>query len=134
MASLTYYYYLVFFLCFHACTTARLLIVSDKQLASKDYVETSAAGSSDRGSNTVQLDNQMLSSVQEGINIKISYASWKPLHQATGTEISRRSTVESSPSNAEENVSSKDNDNVQDIEVMDYAQPHRKPPIHNKGT
>lgn len=47
---------------------------------------------------------------------------------------SERSTLESPPSNAEKNVSSKDNDTVEDIAVMDYALPHRKPPIHNKGT
>lgn len=42
--------------------------------------------------------------------------------------------LESPPSKAEENVSSKNKDTAEDIEVMDYAQPHRKPPIHNKGT
>lgn len=40
----------------------------------------------------------------------------------------------------EESVSSSKDDTearaeaVEDIVVMDYAQPHRKPPIHNKGT
>lgn len=45
-------------------------------------------------------------------------------------------------SNMEESVSSSKDDTeaeagaeaVEDIVVMDYAQPHRKPPIHNKGT
>lgn len=32
----------------------------------------------------------------------------------------------------EEAVDSKENDTVEDIVVMDYAQPHRKPPIHNE--
>ena len=34
----------------------------------------------------------------------------------------------------EEAVDSKEKDNVGDIDVMDYAQPHRKPPIHNEKT
>ncbi|KAL5748497.1 hypothetical protein ACOSP7_025539 [Xanthoceras sorbifolium] len=38
----------------------------------------------------------------------------------------------SSPHDTEEAVDSKENDVVEDIEVMDYAQPHRKPPIHNE--
>jgi hypothetical protein len=41
--------------------------------------------------------------------------------------------LESPPSdNAEESVGAKENDMGEDIVVMDYAQPHRKPPIHNK--
>lgn len=45
-----------------------------------------------------------------------------------------RSMLESSASNAEGNVSNKDEEKTEEIDVMDYAQPHRKPPIHNKGT
>ncbi|KAM7273279.1 hypothetical protein ACFE04_027943 [Oxalis oulophora] len=32
----------------------------------------------------------------------------------------------------EEAVNSKENDKLEDVVVMDYAQPHRKPPIHNE--
>ncbi|KAK6274952.1 hypothetical protein POUND7_004661 [Theobroma cacao] len=32
----------------------------------------------------------------------------------------------------EKAVDSKEKDNVGDVDVMDYAQPHRKPPIHNE--
>lgn len=45
-----------------------------------------------------------------------------------------RSILESSTSNVEQNISNKDDDKKEEIDVMDYAQPHRKPPIHNKGT
>ncbi|KAK3224876.1 hypothetical protein Dsin_004738 [Dipteronia sinensis] len=38
----------------------------------------------------------------------------------------------SSTHNTDEAVDSKENDVVEDIVVMDYAQPHRKPPIHNE--
>lgn len=38
----------------------------------------------------------------------------------------------SAPHDAEETVDSKQTDTVEDVVVMDYAQPHRKPPIHNK--
>ncbi|GMI76368.1 hypothetical protein HRI_001306100 [Hibiscus trionum] len=37
-----------------------------------------------------------------------------------------------SDAGAEEALDSKEKDNVGDIDVMDYAQPHRKPPIHNE--
>ncbi|XP_038993448.1 uncharacterized protein LOC120117228 [Hibiscus syriacus] len=33
----------------------------------------------------------------------------------------------------EEALDCKEKDNVGDIDVMDYAQPHRKPPIHNQN-
>ncbi|CAL5432664.1 unnamed protein product [Camellia sinensis] len=40
--------------------------------------------------------------------------------------------LSSTSQNAEETVDhSKEDDPVEDIVVMDYAQPHRKPPIHN---
>ncbi|KAI7994106.1 hypothetical protein LOK49_LG11G02353 [Camellia lanceoleosa] len=40
--------------------------------------------------------------------------------------------LSSTSQNAEESVNhSKEDDPVEDIVVMDYAQPHRKPPIHN---
>ncbi|GMP95845.1 hypothetical protein CsSME_00044730 [Camellia sinensis var. sinensis] len=40
--------------------------------------------------------------------------------------------LSSTSQNAEETVDhSKEDDPVKDIVVMDYAQPHRKPPIHN---
>lgn len=34
--------------------------------------------------------------------------------------------------NSEETGGVKENEAVEDIVVMDYAQPHRKPPIHNE--
>ncbi|KAL0324458.1 UNVERIFIED_CONTAM: hypothetical protein Scaly_2412900 [Sesamum calycinum] len=143
MASLVYF---ILCLCLHACT-ARPLVVRDEerftqlQLPRMD-VKTSAEEGLDRGTNVVvQLDNQKSSAVKEAGNIegnklKVSY-SWKNLQQATGKEIWKRTerlTLESPPSHDEESVSSKDNNTVEDIVVMDYAQPHRKPPIHNRGT
>lgn len=32
----------------------------------------------------------------------------------------------------EEAVDSEEKENVGDVDVMDYAPPHRKPPIHNE--
>ncbi|XP_050229642.1 uncharacterized protein LOC126678782 [Mercurialis annua] len=43
-----------------------------------------------------------------------------------------RSMVESTESDNEEAVKSNENDIAEDVVVMDYAQPHRKPPIHNE--
>lgn len=43
-----------------------------------------------------------------------------------------RSLLGSAQHNSEETVDNvKENDDAEDIVVMDYAQPHRKPPIHN---
>jgi hypothetical protein len=38
----------------------------------------------------------------------------------------------STANDTEEAVRSEENDIAEDVAVMDYAQPHRKPPIHNK--
>ncbi|XP_022732512.1 uncharacterized protein LOC111286669 [Durio zibethinus] len=43
-----------------------------------------------------------------------------------------RSMLGNSAGDTEEAVGSKEKENVVDIDVMDYAQPHRKPPIHNE--
>lgn len=43
-----------------------------------------------------------------------------------------RSLLGSAQHNTEETVDVKGNDAAEDIVVMDYAQPHRKPPIHNE--
>ncbi|KAI3689674.1 hypothetical protein L2E82_47639 [Cichorium intybus] len=43
-----------------------------------------------------------------------------------------RSTMESKQKDSKEKInSSNDNSVTEDVGVMDYAQPHRKPPIHN---
>ncbi|XP_062074724.1 uncharacterized protein LOC133778728 isoform X2 [Humulus lupulus] len=52
-----------------------------------------------------------------------------------GKTIIIRSMLGSDPEDTEENVDTKENNktsNVEDIDMMDYAQPHRKPPIHNE--
>ncbi|XP_019156079.1 PREDICTED: uncharacterized protein LOC109152865 isoform X2 [Ipomoea nil] len=51
-----------------------------------------------------------------------------------GSQKRARSTLESrATQNSEEDVTTTgDNDPVADAVVMDYAQPHRKPPIHNR--
>ncbi|OMO59679.1 hypothetical protein CCACVL1_24672 [Corchorus capsularis] len=43
-----------------------------------------------------------------------------------------RSMLGNSASDTKEAVDSKEKENVGDVDVMDYAQPHRKPPIHNE--
>ncbi|MCD7462137.1 hypothetical protein HAX54_047838 [Datura stramonium] len=58
-------------------------------------------------------------------------------HEGAQVKISRgesRLMLESPPSTVqheEEAVNSIEKDPVEDAVVMDYAQPHRKPPIHN---
>ncbi|CAN4077950.1 unnamed protein product [Withania somnifera] len=58
-------------------------------------------------------------------------------HEGAQVKILRRGSrlmLESPPStqHEEEEVNSIEKDPVEDVVVMDYAQPHRKPPIHNK--
>ncbi|KAA8522237.1 hypothetical protein F0562_012910 [Nyssa sinensis] len=57
------------------------------------------------------------------------------LQQATkvvGWKRQARSMLVSTQHDTKETVNSEENDVAEDIVVMDYAQPHRKPPIHNK--
>ncbi|XVF13354.1 hypothetical protein REPUB_Repub08aG0201400 [Reevesia pubescens] len=55
------------------------------------------------------------------------------IEKVEGLKRVRRSMLGNSGGDTEEAVDSKENDNVKgDIDVMDYAQPHRKPPIHNE--
>ncbi|XVF52636.1 hypothetical protein PTKIN_Ptkin05aG0034200 [Pterospermum kingtungense] len=49
-----------------------------------------------------------------------------------GTKRVTRFMLGKSGGDAEEAVGSKEKENVRDIDVMDYALPHRKPPIHNE--
>ncbi|EEF36510.1 conserved hypothetical protein [Ricinus communis] len=49
-----------------------------------------------------------------------------------GFKRQERFMIESAPSDTEEAVKSNENDIAEDAVVMDYAQPHRKPPIHNE--
>ncbi|XP_041990072.1 uncharacterized protein LOC121790576 [Salvia splendens] len=107
-------YCLVFYLNLHACT-AKLDMVSDKKsFASQLPFQSKDAETSKFLSDQHDQDTK-------GKNTK-------------GSESWKRAMLESSAFNYEENVSTKDKGSVEDIVVMDYAQPHRKPPIHNKGT
>ncbi|KAK2649096.1 hypothetical protein Ddye_016585 [Dipteronia dyeriana] len=68
---------------------------------------------------------------------KITKASPKDLQRQAKTEGLKSSQGRSllrysETHNTNEAVDSKENDDVEDIVVMDYAQPHRKPPIHNE--
>ncbi|KAL7123298.1 hypothetical protein ACP275_01G097300 [Erythranthe tilingii] len=144
MASLVYF---VLCLYLHACY-ARPLTIHDKetvtqlqQLSIKDVTASVPDKFATQGANVVHLDDQKSSSVQEAEKIEGKKVNnpyfWKILQQATEAQITKRgerSTMESTQSSAEENLSSKNNDPMEDVVVMDYAQPHRKPPIHNKGT
>ncbi|XVE65062.1 hypothetical protein DITRI_Ditri07aG0152300 [Diplodiscus trichospermus] len=54
------------------------------------------------------------------------------MEKVEGLKRATRSMLGNSGGDTEEAVDSKEKDNVGDIDVMDYAQPHRKPPIHNE--
>ncbi|EYU32866.1 hypothetical protein MIMGU_mgv1a022218mg [Erythranthe guttata] len=130
--------YLVLFIFLHACS-ARPITIHDKetvtqleQLSIKDLMASVANKFTTRGTNVVHKDKdrQKSPSVQEAENIEENFLN-KDFMIMKREE---RSILESTQSSAEENLSSKSNDPMEDVVVMDYAQPHRKPPIHNKGT
>ncbi|XP_017222274.1 uncharacterized protein LOC108199018 isoform X2 [Daucus carota subsp. sativus] len=67
---------------------------------------------------------------KKGGEIDISHP--KEATQPEGWRRQARSTTESSPSEARETADTKESEIVDDVVAMDYAQPHRKPPIHNR--
>ncbi|XWS61973.1 hypothetical protein CRYUN_Cryun07bG0170800 [Craigia yunnanensis] len=54
------------------------------------------------------------------------------MEKVEGLKRVTRSMLGNSGGDTKEAVDSKEKENVGDIDVMDYAQPHRKPPIHNE--
>ncbi|XP_059657506.1 uncharacterized protein LOC132304028 isoform X2 [Cornus florida] len=76
-----------------------------------------------RGATSTSGNKVLASSWPEGLQHATKIEGWK--RQA-------RSMLASAPQNTEEAIDSKEDEVVEDVVVMDYAQPHRKPPIHNK--
>ncbi|KAH1106368.1 hypothetical protein J1N35_010136 [Gossypium stocksii] len=66
----------------------------------------------------------IMSSSRVDMQSKETVEGWK--------KVRARSMSGNSDAGADEALDSKEKDNVGDIDVMDYAQPHRKPPIHNE--
>ncbi|KAL8103205.1 uncharacterized protein LOC141678484 [Apium graveolens] len=67
---------------------------------------------------------------KKGGEVEISHL--KEATQLEGWRRQARSTIESSSNEAKETTDSKESEIVDDVVAMDYAQPHRKPPIHNR--
>ncbi|KAF7828406.1 uncharacterized protein G2W53_019570 [Senna tora] len=55
-----------------------------------------------------------------------------PLPLTEGQRRHSRSMLGPAKHNVEETVNPKESENMEDTVEMDYAQPHRKPPIHNE--
>ncbi|CAL9029453.1 unnamed protein product [Prunus brigantina] len=56
----------------------------------------------------------------------------KKLIKMQGLKRQARTLLGSATHNMEEDKDSKEDEAIEDVGVMDYAQPHRKPPIHNR--
>ncbi|KAL8263754.1 hypothetical protein R6Q59_021884 [Mikania micrantha] len=71
------------------------------------------------------------SSNAQGSDMKVQISQEE--NKIMGWKNHARSTMESKLKDSKENVdkANKDNSFTEDVAVMDYAQPHRKPPIHN---
>lgn len=90
------------------------------------------------GANTIQEKNSQTAGKENEDDKGYSVLLPSPqmdLHETSELEDQERrarSIMESPTAKAEETVDSMENDEGEDIVVMDYAQPHRKPPIHNR--
>ncbi|CAA3028551.1 Hypothetical predicted protein [Olea europaea subsp. europaea] len=89
--------------------------------------------------NTMKLKNQKIYMVKEtedlkGDEVKMTHFGKVFEDAATEKEGKRegRLTLESPSQKARKNTIFKKSNTIEDIVVMDYAQPRRKPPIHNK--
>ncbi|XP_040954544.1 uncharacterized protein [Gossypium hirsutum] len=76
----------------------------------------------------------IMSSSRVGLQSKetVEHVRTEHRNQMGWKRIRARSMLGNSDAGADEALDSKEKDNVRDIDVMDYAQPHRKPPIHNE--
>nr|GMD97250.1 Root meristem growth factor 6 [Ipomoea batatas] len=133
------------FLCFslmHACTARPLgmfddnkengLLISAKG-AKLSIMEDGAVSMAETIEAFKKIDDQE----DKGGNEVATFSLQEFLHEKLeikGSEKRARSTLESptAPSVEEDVTTTGDNDPVEDAVVMDYAQPHRKPPIHNR--
>ncbi|CAA3028550.1 uncharacterized protein LOC111399198 [Olea europaea var. sylvestris] len=155
MSSLVYFLLCIYYL--HACT-GRPLAVSDQenssqiQFSGKDMKTPGADKLVVQGNfrveygektiyseNTMKLKNQKIYMVKEtedlkGDEVKMTHFGKVFEDAATEKEGKRegRLTLESPSQKARKNTIFKKSNTIEDIVVMDYAQPRRKPPIHNK--
>ncbi|XP_075473444.1 uncharacterized protein LOC142504470 [Primulina tabacum] len=113
--------------------------IETETFVSRGNVIAEYGGKISDGTTAIQFENQRTSAVKEtegmtgSPSVKI-LCSRKILQEASEKKAWKRferSTPESPPSNGEETVNFKDNRIAVDEVVIDYEQPHRKPPIHN---
>ncbi|KAG5592942.1 hypothetical protein H5410_043456 [Solanum commersonii] len=132
----------------HACSARPLASIDDKEnkllLSSKDVTIMTSDISKSEGRIIMSEDigklmwkkrsivarKQLDDEENKGNKVEISF------HEGAQVKISRRESrlmLESplSTQHEEEAVNSIEKELVEDVVVMDYAQPHRKPPIHN---
>ncbi|WMV43636.1 hypothetical protein MTR67_037021 [Solanum verrucosum] len=144
--------YLLVCISLHACSARPLASVDDKEnkilLSSKEVTIMTSDTSKTEGRIIMSEDigkddgklmwkktsivarNQLDDEENKGNKVEISF------HEGAQVKISRRESrlmLESplSTQHEEEAVNSIEKELVEDVVVMDYAQPHRKPPIHN---
>ncbi|KAL7594616.1 uncharacterized protein LOC111903925 [Lactuca sativa] len=137
-------YYLVIHLCvsMHACDS-RHLGVFHKEPGKELHLITSKtpeirAGNEGRNCNETNMEDkeskhefpseELKMHKGNDIELKVSQDGTKP----QGWKNHARLTMESKQKDSKEKINnSKDSSVTEDVGVMDYAQPHRKPPIHN---
>ncbi|KAK9059199.1 hypothetical protein SSX86_021818 [Deinandra increscens subsp. villosa] len=139
-------YCLIIHLCFsmHACNSRHLGVFHKqpgKEFRPNIIITTKTPGvalvefqgrnlSEDKES---KLSNIAQKTTREGSDIKQQVqVSDQEENKIVGWKNHDRSTMESKLQDSKEAIhKSKENGFTEDVVVMDYAQPHRKPPIHN---
>ncbi|KAM3322058.1 hypothetical protein P3S67_003209 [Capsicum chacoense] len=138
----------------HACSARPLASINDKEnnilLSSKDVTYLTSDRSKTEGRIIMSEDiggdhdrklmwkkssivSQKALVDEENKGNKVKIISFHKGAQVKTLNRESRLMLESPPStqHEEEAVNSIEKDPVEDVVVMDYAQPHRKPPIHN---
>ncbi|WOH12185.1 hypothetical protein DCAR_0831684 [Daucus carota subsp. sativus] len=146
MSKLIYILPLVLLLSLHACK-ARHLSLNDNRNSRRSHTvvktdsepevvqarEANSPGANELTNTVMAKDSEQTipkNDNKKGGEIDISHP--KEATQPEGWRRQARSTTESSPSEARETADTKESEIVDDVVAMDYAQPHRKPPIHNR--
>ncbi|KAK8584426.1 hypothetical protein V6N12_068670 [Hibiscus sabdariffa] len=139
MSSFSIFFLL--YLSLHACTARRLGFFADEIgnrvgfLAGKDANKLK--------SHKIEMESSISKKLQTGVQ-KVNLSPFLQAKEISGGCLSAvqvkglkrargRLMLGNSDAGAEEALDSKEKDSVGDIDVMDYAQPHRKPPIHNEN-
>ncbi|KAK1376383.1 hypothetical protein POM88_032576 [Heracleum sosnowskyi] len=136
---MSYVVYAILFLSLHACNGCSLGLYTDKgdftgmEVHNSNLQNTLATSKLQHfGAEELQAQENPCEEIPCAVSVKEN-----PCEEILNKKITkgwRRQALSTSGSEAhdfEEPADSNEKDIIEDVVVMDYAQPHRKPPIHN---